>query len=302
MRRLAARVAGIAVVVVLTTACAWVLFRLLRPALFAGREDIGSLPHYLDRAFLHFDFGRSERGGQRPVADLIREGLPADVSLLAGGLVVGLTLGVGGAIACARRPRGWASSAAQVLAMVGLCAPVYVVGLMALLFFGEDIGVVPFGIGIPLRYVEFRDSPTGWLGALIVPWLVLGLPLAGMCLRTMLGQMIEVGDEEYVRAARGKGLSEWRVLSRHVAPAALAPTAMLASASTPLLLTNMVLVEQVFSIPGVFRDLTRSIGTANTPLILGMTAVGAFLIATTTLLFDLFLTWLDPRARAGEVG
>jgi peptide/nickel transport system permease protein len=302
MRRLGARLAGVALIVVLATACAWILFHLLRPELFRGRGDTGSLPHYLQRAFLHFDFGRSEQGGRRPVADLIREGLPADISLLAGGLVFGLLLGVGGGIACARRPRGPASRLAQALAMVGMCAPVYVVGLMALLFFGEDIGVVPFGIGIPLRYVEFGDSPTGWLGALIVPWIVLGLPLAGMCLRTMLGQMVEAGDEEYVRAARAKGLTEWNVLRRHVAPAALAPTAMLASAATPLLLTNIVLVEQVFSVPGVFRDLTRSIGTANTPLILGMTAVGALLIALTTLLFDLFVTWLDPRVRAGEVG
>jgi peptide/nickel transport system permease protein len=301
VRRLGARLAGVVLIVVLATACAWILFHVLRPELFRGRGDTGSLPHYLERAFLHFDFGRSAQGGRRPVADLIREGLPADVSLLAGGLAFGLLLGVGGGIVCARRPRGPASRLAQALAMVGMCAPVYVVGLMALLFFGEDIGVVPFGIGIPLRYVEFRDSPTGWLGALIVPWIVLGLPLAGMCLRTMLGQMVEVGDEEYVRAARAKGLTEWNVLRRHVAPAALAPTAMLASAATPLLLTNIVLVEQVFSVPGVFRDLTRSIGTANTPLILGMTAVGALLIALTTLLFDLFVTWLDPRIRAGEV-
>jgi peptide/nickel transport system permease protein len=300
VRRLAVRLGGIVVVVVLATACAWILFRVLRPELFRGRGDTGSLPHYLDRAFLHFDFGRSEQGGRRPVADLIREGLPADVSLLAGGLLFGVLAGVGVAIACARRPRGFWSRVAQGLAMVGVCAPVYVVGLMALLFFGEDIGVVPFGIGIPLRYVAFGDSPTGWLGALIVPWIVLGLPLAGMCVRVMLGQMVEVGDQEYVRAARAKGLSEWRVLSRHVAPAALAPTAMLASASMPLLLTNVVLVEQVFSVPGVFRDLTRSIGTANTPLILGMTAVGALLIAVTTFLFDTFLVWLDPRVRAGE--
>jgi peptide/nickel transport system permease protein len=296
VKRLAARVGGVAVVVVLATACAWILFHLLRPGLFQGRGDTGSLPHYLERAFLHFDFGRSEQGRRAPVAELIREGLPADVSLLAGGLAVGLTLGVGGAIACARRPRGAASRAAQALAMAGMCAPVYVVGLMALLLFGQDIGVT-HGIGIPLRYVEFRDSPAGWLGALIVPWIVLGLPLAGMCLRTMLGQMVEVGDEEFVRAARAKGLGEWAVLRRHVAPVALAPTAMLASSATPLLLTNMVLVEQVFSIPGVFRDVTRSIGTANTPLILGMTAVGALLIAVTTLLFDVFVTWLDPRVR-----
>jgi peptide/nickel transport system permease protein len=299
VRKLSFRLGGIAVVTVLATACAFVLFHILRPELFQGPGDIGSLPHYLDRAFLHFDFGRSEQGSQTPVADLIRQGVPADVSLLAGGLIFGLVLGIGGAIVCARRPRGWWSRLVQFLAMAGMCAPVYVVGLMALLFFGADIGIT-HGIGIPLRYVEFGDSPSGWLGALIVPWIVLGLPLAGMCLRTMLGQMVETGDAEYIRAARAKGLRESVVLRKHVAPAALAPTAMLASSSMPLLLTNVVLVEQVFSVPGVFRDLTRSIGTANTPLILGMTAVGAFLIAATTFLFDIFLLWLDPRVRLGE--
>ena len=75
---------------------------------------------------------------------------------------------------------------------------------------------------------------------------------------------------------------------------------MLASSAMPLLITNAVLVEQVFSVPGVFQDLNRSIGTSNTTLILGMTAVGALLIATTTLLFDLLLVWLDPRVRARE--
>jgi peptide/nickel transport system permease protein len=151
---------------------------------------------------------------------------------------------------------------------------------------------------IPLHYVAFGDSPVRWLGSLIVPWLVLGLPLAGMCLRVMLGEMVEVADLDYVRAARAKGLTERTILRRHVAPAALAPTAMLASASMPLLLANAVLVEKVFSVPGVFRDFAQAIGTANTTLILGATAVGAALIAITTFLFDLFLTWLDPRVRA----
>jgi peptide/nickel transport system permease protein len=301
VRQLSVRLGGIVVVTILSTACAFVLFHVLRPELFQGRGDLGSLPHYLGRAFLHFDFGISEQGSQTPVADLIRQSVGADVSVLIGGLVVGLVLGIGGGILCARRPRGWWSRLLQFVAMVGVCAPVYVVGLMALLFFGQDIGVVPFGIGIPLRYVDFGDSVSGWLGALIVPWIVLGLPLAGMCLRVMLGQMVEAGDEDYVRVARAKGLKEGVVLRKHVAPVALAPTAMLASSSMPLLLTNVVLVEQVFSVPGVFRDLTHSIGTANTPLILGMTAVGAFLIAVTTFLFDAFLLWLDPRVRAGEV-
>jgi len=131
--------------------------------------------------------------------------------------------------------------------MTALCAPVYVVG----------------------------DSATGWLRSIVVPWIVVGLPLAGMCLRTMLGQMVEVGDEEFVRAARAKGLSEPAIRRRHIAPAAPAPTAVLASSAMPVLITNVVLGERVFSIDGVFRDLTHSIGTANVPLI------------------------LDPRVRAG---
>ncbi len=296
MKHLAARLTGIVVVVVAATACAWIMFHVLRPQLFSGEED--SLPRYLERAFLHFDFGHSQQGSERPVADLIREGLPADVSLLAGGLLFGVVAGVGGGVLCARRPRGTMSQAVQAVAMVAFCAPVYVVGLTALLLFGADIGRLDLGVGIPLHYVNFAHSPTGWLGALIVPWIVVGLPLAGMCLRVMLGQMVEVEGEDYIRAARAKGLSERAVLRRHTAPVALGPTAMLASSAMPLLITNAVLVEQVFSIPGVFRDLTRSIGTSDTTLILGMTAVGAFLIAMTTLLFDLLLVWLDPRVRA----
>jgi peptide/nickel transport system permease protein len=301
IRRLVVRLAGVAWVVVAATASAWLLVHVLRPSLFAGERDalpVG-LARYLERAFLHFDFGMSLAGSRRPVSTLIREGLPADVSLLAGGLATGVGLGVWGALVCARRPRGPVSRALQTLAMLGLCAPVYVVGLMVLLIFGADIGVLPGGAGIPLDYVPFSESPPRWLAALLVPWLVLGLPLAGMCLRIMLGEMVEVEGLDYVRAARAKGLTERAVLRRHVAPAALAPTAMFASASMPLLLTNAVLVEQVFSVPGVFRDLTRSIGAANFPLVFGMTAVGALLIGVTTLLFDLVLARLDPRVRAG---
>lgn len=295
MTRIAARLAGIVLVVVSATASAWLLLHALRPTLFDGDDQ--TLWGFLNRAFLHFDFGRSQQGSQTPVSELIRSGFPNDVAVLAGGLAFGLATGVSGAIWCARNPRGWASRAVQGLAMAGLVAPVYVVGLMSLLIFGEDIG--PLSLGIPLHYVDFSESSTGWLKSIIVPWIVVGLPLAGMCLRTMLGQMVEVGDEEYVRAARAKGVSEPAIRRRHIAPAALAPTAMLASSAMPVLITNVVLVEQVFSIDGVFRDLTRSIGSANVPLILGMTAVGALLIALTTLLFDLLLLWLDPRVRAG---
>jgi peptide/nickel transport system permease protein len=296
--RIAVRAAGIVAVVVAATATAWLLFHALRPSLFEGEDQ--TLWEFLNRAFLHFDFGVSQAGRRAPVSELLRDGFPNDVAVLAGGLAFGVGAGVGGALWCGRDPRGLASRLFQAFAMAGVVAPVYVVGLMTLLIFGEDIG--PLSIGIPLRYADPQEGVLDWLKSIVVPWIVVGLPLAGMCLRTMLGQMVEVEDEEFVRAARAKGVSERRILRRHIAPAALAPTAMLASSAMPVLITNVVLVEQVFSIDGVFRDLTRSIGTANVPLILGMTAVGALLIALTTLLFDLLLFWLDPRVRAGAVG
>ena len=299
VRGLLLRIVGIAWVTVAATATAWLLVHLLRPNLFA--DEHGALPvrlwHYLERAFLHFDFGQSRSIGRLQVADMIRRGLPADISLLAGGLAFGLLGGVLGGLLCSLRPRSLPARSLNAAAMVAFCAPVYVVGLGLLLLFGSGIAVIDVGLEIPTNYVAFADSPTGWLGALIVPWIVLGLPLAGMCLRVMQGAMVDVKGEDYVRTARAKGLSEWHVLRRHAVPAALGPTATLAGAAMPFLLTNLVLVERVYSVPGVFADFTLAIGRADYPLVFGVTAVGALLIATTTLLFDLFLQWLDPRVR-----
>ena len=299
VRGLLVRLAGIAWVTVAATATAWLIVHLLRPNLFPAEH--GTLParlaHFLDRAFLHFDFGQSQAVGRPMVADMIRRGLPADVSLLVGGLAFGLLAGVLGGLLCALRPRSLSARALNAVAMVAFCAPVYVVGLGLLLLFGSGIAVVNIGFEIPTNYVPFADSPSGWLGALIAPWIVLGLPLAGMCLRVMQGAMVDVEGEDYLRTARAKGLSEWRVLRRHAVPAALGPTATLAGTAMPFLLTNLVLIEKVYSVPGVFQDFTAAIGRADYQLVFGVTAVGALLIGTTTLLFDLFLQWLDPRVR-----
>ena len=82
-----------------------------------------------------------------------------------------------------------------------MCTPVYVVALMVLLLFGAGLGMVGFAAHIPTTYVPFSESPLRWAGALLVPWLVLGLPLAGVSLRMMRASMSEVLDEDYLRTA-----------------------------------------------------------------------------------------------------
>jgi peptide/nickel transport system permease protein len=277
---------------VLCTAAVWLLLHWLRPEAFRG--DPG-LAHFLDRAFLHFDLGVS-RGLHRPVADVLREGLPADLQLLIGGVLTGLAAGIAGGLYCAARPNGAVAHALHVVAMVGVCAPVYVVGLLTLLLFGAKIGRLA-DLGIPLTYTGFGDSPGRWLASMIVPWLVVGFPLAGAALRMMRAQATEVRGEDYLRTARAKGLDERAVFRRHVLRPSLAPVIAMAGATANATLLNMVLAERAFSVPGVFQHLTGAMDNGDWPILFGLTVVGAAIVCAGNLAADLALMVIDPRVR-----
>ena len=180
------RVATVVLVVVGVTGLTWLSINALRPDLRAGDDRLifVALADYLQSAFLHFDFGRSSTTG-REIEELIRQGLPADLSLLGGGLFFGLLGGIAGGAYCAARPRTTITRALEGAAALAMCAPVYVVALLLLLLFGSGLGMVEPFARIPTTYVPFAESPLRWAGALAVPWLVLGLPLAGVSLRMM---------------------------------------------------------------------------------------------------------------------
>ena len=295
------RVLSVVVVVVGVTGLTWLAVNALRPDLRAGddRFILIGLVDYLQSAFLHFDFGVSRTGSNREVQDLIRQGLPADISLLAGGLAVGLLTGIAGGAYCAARPGSFPARALETAAALFMCAPVYVVALLSLLLFGAGLGMVASsGLAIPTTYTSFRDSPLGWAGSLLVPWIVLGLPLAGVCLRMMRASMNEVMEEDYLRTARAKGLSMRTVVRRHAVPSAVAPVFSLTGVTMPIVITNLVLIEQVFSVPGVFTGMRRGISAGDFDLLFGLTAVAAGLVAVSSLVTDLVLAWLDPRVRA----
>jgi peptide/nickel transport system permease protein len=294
------RLLSVVGVVVMVTAVTWLCIHLLRPEPFAfdERSMLVQLADYLQLAFLHFDLGNSWENNQPAVADMLREGLPADIVLLLGGLAFGLALGVVAGTFVGSRPRSPTARGVETISMVFLCAPVYVVGLALLLLFGA--GIAASGIGfLPLKYVPFEESPARWLGSLIVPWIVLGLPLAGLCERMMNSSMREVLHDEFVRTALAKGLTQRTMLRRHAVPAAVAPVLTLAGVTVPVMVTNMVLVELTFSIPGVFQNVRGSMADADFPVIQGTVIAAAFLVATASLVVDVALAWLDPKVRAG---
>jgi peptide/nickel transport system permease protein len=292
VRAAAVRIVGAAGVVVLCTAAIWVLLHILRPEAFRG--DVGLL-QFLDRAFLHFDLGTSS-GLNRPVADVVRDGVPADLQLLIGGVLAGLAAGIAGGLYCAARPQGPLAHALHVMAMVGICAPVYVVGLLTLLLFGSNIGRLA-DLGIPLTYTAFGDAPGRWLASMVVPWLVVGFPIAGAALRLMRAQATEVRGEDYLRTARAKGLDERAVFRHHVLRPSLAPVVAMVGATANATLLNLVLIERAFSVPGVFAHMSNAMSQGDFNVLFALTIVGAVIVCAGNLAADLALMVIDPRIR-----
>jgi peptide/nickel transport system permease protein len=295
----ARRLAAAVLIAALVSAITFVMLHVLRPESFFDPRPLPTeLADFLWGAFTRFDLGRSYQPPFRPVGDLIRERLGADLSLFAGALAFGVAAGVVGGVTCARHPRSVRTRVLHVVAMLGLCAPVYWVALLSILLFGSGIGrVVQLGIVDTGIYQPLTEDPIAWLRALIVPWMVAGAPLAAICLRLTEASIRDVNDSDFVRTAIGKGLTPRAVAYRHSLPAAISPTLTFAGAYTPLVVGNALLVEQVFNIPGVFRYTPGAVSNGDFPLLQGMVLVGAVLVVLGNLAADLVLARLDPRIR-----
>jgi peptide/nickel transport system permease protein len=295
----ARRVAAAFLIAVLVAAITFVMLHVLRPeSFFDPRALPVQLGDYLWSAFTQFDLGNSRQPPFRPVSDLILERVGADLSLFIGAAAFGILAGMAGGVLCARYPRSLRAYALQGLATFLICAPVYWVALLVILAFGKGIGVV---VGLPIVdtgvYTPLRENPVAWFGYLLVPWMVTGAPLAAICLRLTASGMREIDDADYIRTAYGKGLSGNRVAFRHALPASAAPTIAFAGSYAPLLVSNALLVEQVFNIPGVFRYTTGAINNGDFELLQGMIIIGAVLVVIGNLVADLALARLDPRVR-----
>jgi peptide/nickel transport system permease protein len=290
------------VVIVATTALTHVCLRLLRPDVFPGddRPLPLALADFLRRVFLELDLGRAGSISNRPVTEVMAEGLPADVSLLVGGILFGVVAGVAAGTLCAARPRTLAARVVEALVALALVAPVFWLGLMGILLFAPGLGG-PLSVPLfsePGTYEPLTSDPIAWVRALWAPWIVLGMPLAGLTARMMRASTAEVLDAEYLRTARAKGLSEFRVLRRHALPAAAAPVATIVGIYGATTASNALLVEQVFGIPGILRGTLRASAVGDFELLQGLVIVSAALVVFGTFVADVVVGWLDPRVRA----
>jgi ABC-type dipeptide/oligopeptide/nickel transport system permease component len=118
-------------------------------------------------------------------------------------------------------------------------------------------------------------------------------------MRMMRATLHDTLEEDFVRTAYGKGLTPRRVMRRHAVPAAASPVIALVGVSMSTTVTNAILLEHAFSIPGVFNELTRAMGQGDLPLVMGIAVAGAVLVVVANLAADVVHAWLDPRVREG---
>ena len=242
---------------------------------------------YLDHA-LHGDLGRSYVR-RDSVAHLIATRFPATALLALTAMVVSLVLGVLlGSIATAYRGEA-TDNALLVFSLALVSMPVFWLGTMLLIAGGLYLRSFPLG---------------GFSGpsSLVLPTLTLALGSAGYYSRILHTNLSEAMDQEYVRTARGKGLSGARAMMQHAMANALLPLVTLAGLDLAGLLSGVVLTETVFNWPGIGRLAYEAIFNLDIPLIMGTVLFSAFLIVVANLGVDLLYAWLDPRIRLSEVG
>ncbi len=240
---------------------------------------------YMGRVF-HGDLGFSYRK-QIAVTTLILDRAPYTLELIAGGvffeLAIGLPIGVASAVARGR----WIDRVSMILALVGISAPPFWMGLLFLYWFGYLIPIFPLG-------------GTGDLSHLVLPALTAGLGGAAWYARMMRSSALDILSADYVRTARAKGLGQFLVIMRHVLPNALNPIITMAGMDIPWFIGGVVLVEQVFDWPGLGRLAVEAIGTVDVPLILGTVIVTAFAVVVSGIVTDVVQSLVDPRIRHGQ--
>jgi peptide/nickel transport system permease protein len=250
---------------------------------------------YMKQLVLHFNFGRSYQNNIQ-VKQQIFDRLPATISLTAGAAVVWLFVGISVGTISAVKSRSLIDRVSMGGALVGISAPVYWLGLVALYLFSNDIGLIKIFPGSG-SYVPLSQDPTKWFTSLIMPWMVLAAAFAAFYARLLRSNLIEVMGEDYIRTARAKGLTEKRVVLRHGIRSAITPIVTAAGLDIGILLGGAILTETVFNIPGIGRLAYESIQNSDLPMIQGTVLMGAFFIILANLVVDIGYAFIDPRVR-----
>lgn len=244
-------------------------------------------------------YGRILRGdlGQsillnRSVTTALIERLPVTLSLAALALAFAVFFGVAAGIIAAVNHNRWPDQAVMTTALLGLSVPDFWLGLVMVLVFAVSLGWLPSG-----GFTPFLQSPAEWLRGMVLPALTLGLVQVGFIARMARASMLDTLSQDYVRTADAKGLAKLHVVLRHALPNAMIPILTVIGIVSGALLGGAVIVEQVFSIPGIGRLIVGAIASRDFPVLQGGLLFLAVVYLAINLVVDILYAVVDPRVR-----
>lgn len=262
---------------------------------------------------LQGDFGKSVLTSQPVLKDIARV-FPATLELATLGTLIGVTLGIPLGVMAAVYQGRWPDQIARLIGLFGYSIPIFWLGLMGLLLFYAKLGWVAGPGRISVAYLDFVDPVTGVLlidaalqgewdafrdaaSHLILPAAVLGITSLAYISRMTRSFMINELQQQYVMAARVKGLSETQVIWKHALRNAFVPLVTVIALSYANLLEGSVLTETIFAWPGLGHYITHSLFNADMNAVLGGTLVVGAIFIGINLLSDILARLVDPRAR-----
>ncbi len=237
------------------------------------------------------DFGDSLVTGQS-VMDDVRRRLPVTIQLGIMSLIIAWAIALPVGILSAVRQDSWMDYVGRSFAILGLAMPTFWVGILIILMLSRYFNWIP-----PLGYVGFFDDPSSNLKQFIFPSLALGWALSATKARMIRSTMLEVLREDFITTARAKGLREFVVINRHALKNAMIPVITLFGFNIGLLIGGSVLIEQIFTLPGIGRFLVTGLNSRDFPVIQGVVLLIVVGYAFVNLFVDLLYGLLDPRIR-----
>ncbi len=251
----------------------------------------------MKKIFISRDLVSYSNQGTRVVQEIFAA-TPATLSLVFGAALIWIVMAILMGVAAAQlRGKIW-DPVLMILALIGVSAPVFWVGQVVNLLTQGTLHSNVFSWLPPLGYTSFTTSPRLWFEGLIFPWITLSILYIGFYARVLRANLLEIQNEDYIRTARAKGLSERRVLMRHTLRTSMITFVSLFGLDFGALVGGgAILTEVVYGIHGVGFLTYQSLTNLDLPTIIAVVIYGAFFIVLANALVDIGYAWLDPRVR-----
>lgn len=246
-------------------------------------------------AFLQGDLGYSFTS-RSPVLDLILQRLPTTLSVVGIAYILGIIIAFPLGIISALKRYTFLDQIITTFSFLGFSLPTFFTGILLIIIFSVQLKWLPFIYNSTLKVTDF-NTLIEQIKQSIMPICVLTLYQSAILMRFIRSSVLEELNQEYVKTAYAKGLTQFKVLIKHILRNSLIPVVTLIALDIPAIFTGALITEQVFRVPGIGELLIKSIYSSDTPVIMAITFIYAILIVIFNLIADLTYGFLDPRVR-----